>query len=53
MKENNLVEKGVSDLSKASFINDGVRLQNKATDSIKSSKSAKKEIKSFAKTLPT
>ena len=53
--ENNLQESGVSDLSKKSFINDGVKLWNRCPNNIKQSKSlisAKREIKKFVLNLP-
>ena len=53
--DNALVENGVIDLRKATFINDGIRLWNLAPASIttcKSLYSVKKQIKLFVKTLP-
>ena len=53
--ENNLMESGVSEVSKKTFINDGVRLWNRCLSNIKQSKSlftAKKEIKKFVTNLP-
>ena len=53
--ENNLMETGVSGLSKKTFINDGVRLWNRYPSNIKQSKSlftAKKEIMKFVINLP-
>ena len=53
--DNTLVENGVIDLRKATFINDGIRLWNLAPASIttcKSLYSVKKQIKLFVKTLP-
>ena len=53
--DNALVENGVTDLRKATFLNDGIRLWNFAPDEIKFCKalySVKKQIKIFAKTLP-
>ena len=53
--DNALVENGVTELRKATFLNDGIRLWNFAPDEIKSCKSlysVKKQIKIFAKTLP-
>ena len=51
----NLLEPGGSNKAKKTFINDSARVWNKAPQSLKSSASlylAKKEIKSFVKTLP-
>ena len=51
-----LIETGFSNLSKDSYLSDGIRLWNKAPDSIikcKSIYSVKKTIKAFVKTLPT
>ena len=53
--ENNLLEIGLSEISKKTFINDGVRLWNSCPSVIKQSKSlftAKKEIKKFVINLP-
>ena len=51
----NLVEKGVTTLAKNTFLNDAIKIWNKAPECIKSCKtiwSAKKEIKQYARTLP-
>ena len=53
--DNALVENGVTDLRKATFLNDGIRLWNLAPVEIKTCESfysVKKQIKTFVKTLP-
>ena len=53
--ENNLLESGLTENSKKTFINDGIRLWNRCPSAIKQSKSlftVKKEIKKFVVTLP-
>ena len=53
--ENKLLEIGLSENSKKTLINDGVRLWNRCPSIIKQSKSlftAKKEIKKFVINLP-
>ena len=53
--ENNLLEIGLSENSKKTFINDGVRLWNRCPSTIKRSKSlftVKKETKKFVINLP-
>ena len=53
--ENNLLECGFSEQCLKTYVNDGVRLWNKAPSILKNSKSlftVKKEIKKFVKILP-
>ena len=50
-----LMEAGVSEMSKRTFVNDGIKLWNKCPNEIKNSKSlfsAKREIKKFVANLP-
>ena len=53
--DNALVENGVTDIRKSTFLNDGIKLWNSAPVEIKNCKSlysAKKHINTFVKSLP-